>query len=54
MSLNLIEYRPPRIAQLLVVAAALLHWTTPLREMPIYSNTELGTTVGLAGFLVML
>ena len=54
MTLNLIDYRPPRIAQLLALVAALLHWSTPLRGVQLYANPPLGIAAGLGGFLIML
>ncbi|MGD2172423.1 MAG: isoprenylcysteine carboxylmethyltransferase family protein [Gammaproteobacteria bacterium] len=54
MSIRILDYRPPRIAQVLVLAAALLHWATPLKQLQVYSSHWLGLLVGAAGFAVMM
>ena len=54
MNIRILDYRPPRIAQLLVLAAALLHWATPLKQLQVYSSHGLGLFVGVAGFAVMM
>lgn len=54
MNLRVIYYRPPRIAQLFILIAALLHWATPLSNLHIYSNREIGVVVGIAGFGLMM
>jgi protein-S-isoprenylcysteine O-methyltransferase Ste14 len=54
MHLRLIDYRPPKIAQLLVAIAVLLHWLTPLRQTMIYSNSAIGIVLGVAGFASMI
>ena len=54
MKTQLIDYRPPRIAQLLVLVATLLHWATPLSQLYVYSNQVLGIIFGIGGFGVMM
>lgn len=54
MNARLIDFRPPRIAQLLVVIAVLLHWLTPLQQTLIYSNPAAGALLGIAGFAAMM
>ena len=54
MNIRIVDYRPPRIAQILVLAAALLHWVTPLKQAQLYSSHGLGLLVGGAGFAVMM
>lgn len=54
MKNRIVDYRPPKIAQALVLAAALLHWATPLKQVQLYSSPWLGLLVGAAGFTVMM
>ncbi len=54
MNLRLIDYRPPRIAQLLLAFAVALHWLTPLRQAQIYSNPAAAVILGSAGFAAMI
>lgn len=54
MKIRIIDYRTPKIAQLFVLAAALLHWATPLGQLNIYSNQVFGIVLGLVGFGVMM
>ena len=54
MNLRLTDFRPPRIAQLLVAIAVLVHWLTPLRQTVIYSNPVAAAVTGIAGLAVML
>ena len=54
MNIRIIEYRPPKIAQLFVLAALVLHWATPLSEAYIYSNKILGVILGAGGFGIMI
>ena len=54
MKIRIIDYRPPRIAQLFVLAAAVLHWATPLSRLHIYSNWVLGMVLGIGGFGIMM
>lgn len=54
MNIRIIDYRPPKIAQVFVLTAALLHWTTPINLLHIYSNHVLGSILGIAGFAVMM
>jgi len=54
MNIRIIEYRPPQIAQLFVLAAALLHWATPMKELHLYSRPVAGGILGTVGFAVMM
>jgi protein-S-isoprenylcysteine O-methyltransferase Ste14 len=54
MNVRIVDFRPPRIAQVLVLAAALLHWAAPLKQAQLYSSHLLGLLVGGAGFAVMM
>jgi len=54
MNIHILNFRPPRIAQFLVLVAALLHWVTPLKQLQFYSSHVLGLLVGGAGFAVMM
>lgn len=54
MKNRIIDYRPPRIAQLFVLAAAAAHLATPLSQVQIYSNRVLGIILGIGGFAIML
>ena len=42
------EFRPPRIAQCLVAAAVLLHWTVPMR-LDVFANSVVGTSLTCSG-----
>ena len=53
MNSRLVEFRPPRIAQLLILGAVLLHWATPF-DLPLYANRALGLLVGAGGFAIMM
>ena len=54
MNIRIIDYRPPKIAQLFVLTAALLHWAAPLSHLHIYVNQLLGIIVGTGGFAIMM
>jgi len=54
MKKRIIDYRPPKIAQLLVLSAAALHWATPLGRVVIYENKSIAVLLGLSGFGVMI
>lgn len=54
MKIRIIDYRPPRIAQFFVLAAALMHWAIPLSQLQVYSNQVLGIILGVGGFGVMM
>ena len=32
MNIRIVDFRPPKIAQALVLAAVLMHWATPLKK----------------------
>ena len=54
MKMQIINYRPPRIAQLFVLTAALLHLATPFSQLHVYSSQVLGAILGIGGFGVMI
>jgi protein-S-isoprenylcysteine O-methyltransferase Ste14 len=54
MNIKIIDYRPPKIAQLFILVAAVLHWATPLSQLHIYSNQVVGIILGAGGFGVMM
>jgi protein-S-isoprenylcysteine O-methyltransferase Ste14 len=54
MTARLVEFRPPRIAMLLVLIAALAHWTLGTRSIPLFSDTLLATVLGGGGFTIMM
>ncbi|MBT7952647.1 MAG: isoprenylcysteine carboxylmethyltransferase family protein [Gammaproteobacteria bacterium] len=54
MSIQIIDYRPPKIAQVFLLAAALLHWATPLNEPLLYSNPMLAAILGVVAFSIMM
>jgi len=54
MNIRLVDFRPPKIAQLLVAIAVLLHWLTPLRQTIVYSNPAAGAVLGAAGLATMV
>lgn len=54
MNIRLIDFRPPRIAQLLLLVAFLLHWLTALGQQHVFANLPLGATLGITGFGVMM
>jgi protein-S-isoprenylcysteine O-methyltransferase Ste14 len=54
MNTIIIDYRPPRIAQLLVLAAVLLNWLTPMRDWLLWQNLWVGLVLVGAGFVVMI
>lgn len=54
MTVRIIDYRPPRIAQFLIIAASILHWLTPLNHVYVYANSVVGIVLGIAGFCIMI
>jgi protein-S-isoprenylcysteine O-methyltransferase Ste14 len=54
MNLHIVEIRPPRIAQGLVLLAAAIHFLTPLREASVFENEFAGSLLGLGGFTLMM
>jgi len=52
--MNLLAYRPPRIAMAFLGVAALLHWLTPLGHVHIVSSRWLALVTGSTGFLIMM
>ena len=54
MSIRIIDCRPPKIALLFLLAAAILHWATPMNQSHTYSNPVLGVILGMVGFVVMM
>jgi len=49
-----IDYRPPKIAQLLLLIAALLHWLLPAMRLTIWKSEAPGIGLFGAGLAVML
>lgn len=54
MNIRIIDYRPPRIALVLVLTATLFHWATPINHIHVYSNHLFGAVLGLVGFSLMM
>ena len=54
MKFNIISFRPPRIALVLVVSAFLIDWATPIQTLDIYSNQKLGYLLLITGFTLMM
>jgi protein-S-isoprenylcysteine O-methyltransferase Ste14 len=52
--MNLLDYRPPRIAMAFLGVAALLHWLSPLGQAPIVPSAWLALVTGITGFLIMM
>jgi len=52
--MQIIDFRPPKIAQLFVLIAFVLHWATPLKGLTLYSSHLLGIVFGIGGFAVMM
>ncbi len=52
--MNIINYRPPRIAMSLTIMSALAYWLLPVMETDLYNNRTLGLITGVAGFLIMM
>lgn len=50
---RLLEFRPPRIAQLLLAVAALLRFLFAAEARELYANPPLGIGLGLLGFAIM-
>jgi protein-S-isoprenylcysteine O-methyltransferase Ste14 len=51
---QLIQFRPPRIAILLLVIAAAFHWLTPVRAFNLFSSATLSLGLASTGFVVMI
>ena len=51
---RLARYRPPRIAAFLFLAAAALHWLTPVERFEIFSSTRLSIALVSIGLATML
>ena len=54
MDIRITNIRPPRIAQILVLTAVLLHWLTPLDHVYVYSSQVPGIILGICGFGIMM
>ena len=52
--MNIIDYRPPRIAMSLTVMAALAHWLLPGMETNLFNNRVPGLITGVTGFSIMM
>lgn len=53
MGIRLVDYRPPKIGQLFVLIAVLIHYLTPLGRVQVYASTPWGVALGAAGFAIM-
>ena len=53
-SSRLLEYRPPRIAMLLIIGAAFIHLLVPMRANYLFSSAWLAIVTGVTGFIVMM
>lgn len=51
---TVVDYRPPRIAQALVLAAVALNWLTPMHNWLLWQNGWVGTVLGVCGCVVMI
>lgn len=54
MKYAMTDFRPPRMAMLLLLVAATLHWLTPLKASYIFSSTVVGALLAVAGFGIMM
>jgi len=54
MKIDFLAFRPPRIAQLFVVIAFLLHWFTPLQTVQVFHSEKSGILLGIIGFSIMM
>ncbi len=50
----LLAFRPPRIAQAMVVIATAVHFVVPEQWQPIFGNIWLGGVLATAGFAIMM
>ncbi len=54
MNSRFLEYRPPRIAMALIIAAAVIHILVPILPVHVYSSVSVAISVGACGFVVMM
>jgi len=54
MNKKIIEYRPPRIAMLLLLVGGVLHLVTPLGDRPILPSSFFALLLGISGFTIMM
>jgi len=54
MLMRIIDYRPPKIAQVFLLVAALLHWGTPLQHIHVFSDPVLAAILAITSFSVMM
>ncbi len=54
MNSRFLDYRPPRIAMLLILLAAAIHVFVPLLPIHLFSSMLVAITIGLGGFAVMI
>ena len=54
MTISIIEYRPPRIAILLVAIATLVHVLTRANATQFFSSTIVASTLAIGGFAIMM
>ena len=50
----LLAHKPPRIAMLLLLAAAVINWITPLHERHLITSAGTAVVLGFTGFAVMI
>lgn len=53
MNSQIIQYRPPRIAMLMLVIAAAFHRLTPVRGINLFSSAALSVALASMGFAIM-
>jgi protein-S-isoprenylcysteine O-methyltransferase Ste14 len=54
MKTRILTFKPPRIAMLLTVVAAIAQWLTPFRAAESYSSPMVAASLGLVGFVAMM
>lgn len=54
MRSQLIQYRPPRIAMVLLVIAAAFHWVAPMQAFALFSSAPVSLALASIGFVVMI
>jgi len=54
VNLSLVEYRPPRIAMLLLLVAAIANRVLPLQQTPVLSFKLVAICTGVTGFAIMI
>lgn len=54
MHINMIHYRPPRIAMVILGVAAIWHWLVPLQPVRLFMSTHVAIALFAFGFGVMM